>query len=136
MGIERTKELYEAKGAETIEKFEKGEEEAEEPLPIYYIEKKLDITSVTGRIGNLPKTVAPQTEVVAKQPKLEQEVKKPTVVISKNPGKVIIEDKETKEEKKLRKKLCKDEKREKRKQKKELKNVFEKEKIKQQREIA
>jgi len=138
--VEKTKELIEVKAQE-------NEEDTYEGLPIYFIKKKLDITSVHGTIGNLPKTIGATTEMSKVNrshskilnSSINQSIGKSVVVLNKNPtcGHIPFNvGKENKDEKKLRKKFCKEEKKEKRKQKKELKEAFTFEKCKQQRQIA
>jgi hypothetical protein len=117
--VEKTIELYDNKP-------EEGDNDDQIPYPEYYIEKKLDITSQHGRIGNLPKTISAQDE--SKLLKQKNKSNKPKEAASETVGTVKtpteIKDDENKTEKKLRKTLIKQENKEKRKQKKELKVAF------------
>jgi hypothetical protein len=109
----------------TIELFENRQEgDAEdEGYPQYFIEKKLDITSKHGRIGNLPKTISDKDESRVSKQKTDR---KPQTYVIENTVKAPteIKEQEHKDEKKMRKKLIKEENKEKRKQKKELKIAF------------
>lgn len=108
--------------------------EEEEGLPIFYPKKRLNITSVHGRIGNLPKTIGllPSKKKTVNEKASNEE----GVIMSSNRPLFTNTDQETKEEKNLRKKLLKEEKKEKRKQKKDLKAAFKAEKCKQMKQIA
>jgi hypothetical protein len=116
------------------EKENNPQEENMDGIPVYYPKKRLDITTVHGKVGVLPKTVGEASVKLPKgsfKPKDDQEESK--IHNSQGKGIVLNSNKpilpstlgeETKEEKKLRKKLVKEEKSEKRKQKKELKTAF------------
>lgn len=118
------------------EKEKNPQEENMEGIPVYYPKKRLDITTVHGKVGVLPKTVGEASVKLPKgsfKPTNEHDESKiknhdsqgKSIVLNSN--KPIIPStlgEETKEEKKLRKKLVKEEKSEKRKQKKELKTAF------------
>jgi Ca2+-binding EF-hand superfamily protein len=118
------------------EKEKNPQEENMEGIPVYYPKKRLDITTVHGKVGVLPKTVGEASVKLPKgsfKPTSEHDESKiknhdsqgKSIVLNSN--KPIIPStlgEETKEEKKLRKKLVKEEKSEKRKQKKELKTAF------------
>jgi hypothetical protein len=116
----------------TIELFERSpdvKEGDEEGYPEYYIEKKLDITSKHGRIGNLPKELPnenDQSKINKRKVKSDHPANNTQSIILTGTVKAPTEIKsdEDKEEKKLRKKLIKDENKEKRKQKKELRTAF------------
>lgn len=113
--IEKTIELFENK-PEVDENDEEGYQQ-------FYVTKKLDITSVTGTFGNLPKSIAYDKPYKPKKaPKEDKDDQITTKVIaSYNPIDITNEEKN---DKKLRKKLVKEEKREKRVQKKSLKKAF------------
>jgi hypothetical protein len=106
------------------------EEAEDEDIPEYFPKKRLDITSVHGKIGVLPKIIKGEGEKKEKIIKADKKLEKANInpvstltVLKKNPDDIILEN-ETKEDKKLRKKILKEENKEKRKQKKELKNAF------------
>lgn len=113
------------KTIELVEQLREEKEEEEIEYPVYYATKKLDITSVHGTFGNLPKSinveVKKEATIVSNKPEKEEQ----KILLNPKSNKVdTIVDGETKEQKKLRKKMLKEETKEKRKQKKELKQAF------------
>lgn len=119
------------------------EEEDDEGIPEYFAKKRLDITSVHGKIGVLPKTIKGESEkkekINSNQTNLTKKGHKEStnipvqLEIPKIPSNLptfkkqsddLLLESESKDDKKLRKKLLKEEKKEKRKQKKEMKQAF------------
>ena len=110
----------------------------------YNLEPKIqkDITEITDKIVNLPKTIKLEKREKIMSSKLKDEKEEGNE--DKKEDKKKIENninekgnkKETKEEKALRKKLLKMERKERRIEKKKLKNAFKEEKVSQQRHIA
>ena len=111
-------------------------EEDDEGIPEYFAKKRLDITSIHAKIGVLPKTIKGEGEKKEKNtnPDLtaRKENKDNSILIQSQPesSKVklnrddLLLGVESKENKKLRKKLLKEEKKEKRIQKKQIKSAF------------
>jgi len=138
--ISKTVQMLE-KGEEANKNKEKEDSDAE-GIPTFYAKRKLDITSVHGKIGeNMPKTVGEESKRPVRditKSYIHQDKENEQIAVKINAAKNIssIENSESKEEKKLRKKLIKEETRERRVQKKELKLAFVSEKCKQQKQIA
>lgn len=140
--VEKTIELYqheeqrENKEGENIEKIE---EEIEKKY-IHEPKAKKDITSAQPKIGNLPKSVKEvkkQKEFDKRNKKNQEEPESVQKNIQDEPIKNNLKKEiESKEEKKLRKKLLKMEKKEKRIENKKIKLAFKEEKKHQQRQIA
>ena len=140
--VEKTIELYqheeerESKEGENIEKIE---EEIEKKF-IHEPKVRKDITSAQPKMGNLPKSVkeVKKQKDFEKRKKMNQEEPES---IQKNVQDESVKHNlkkeiESKEEKKLRKKLLKMEKKEKRIENKKVKLAFKEEKKHQQRQIA
>jgi len=111
-------------------------EEDDEGIPEYFAKKRLDITSIQAKIGVLPKTIKGEGEKKEKNNNLNstarKEINDKSILIESQPELSKIKTNnddlllglESKENKKLRKKLLKEEKREKRIQKKQIKGAF------------
>ena len=138
--VEKTKQMIE----NNIE-IEKNEKELNQEIEQKYAfepKVKKDITQVTDKVGNLPKSVKEvRKEKDFKQNKQNEKEEEKENFENKNENNQKINANqsrrdETKEEKKLRQKLVKMERKEKRAEKKKLKNAFKEEKVAQQKQIA
>jgi hypothetical protein len=105
-------------------------EAEDEEIPEYFAKRRLDITSHHGKVGVFPKIIKGEGEKKEKIIKTDQKLEKANTnpvstltVLKKHPDDIILEN-ETKEDKRLRKKILKEENKEKRKLKKELKTAF------------
>ncbi len=140
--IEKTKEMLENNNE--IEKNDKEINQEIESNYIYEPKVKKDITQVTDKIVNLPKSVKEERREkdykTNKKKEKEEDEKEPNddnkKDINNNVNANHSRRDETKEEKKLRQKLTKMERKEKRAEKKKLKKAFKEEKVTQQRQIA
>lgn len=139
--IEKTKQMIE-NNKEEEENVKEIEKEIENKY-IFEPKIKTDITQVTDKVVNLPKSIKEERrEKNLKKNKNNEEEEEKEKNLDKqkdNNGNNNFNTSrraETKEEKKLRQKLLKIERKEKRAEKKKLKNAFKEEKVAQQKQIA
>ena len=138
--IEKTKQMI-----ENNDEVEKNDKEINQEIESKYVfepKVKKDITQVTDKVGNLPKSIKEERrDKDFKKNKNDEEEKEEDNLENKKENNKNININhsrrdETKEEKKLRQKLVKMERKEKRAEKKKLKNAFKEEKVAQQKQIA
>ena len=137
--VEKTKEML-----ENNEEIEKNDKEINQEIESKYIfepKVKKDITQVTDKVVNLPKSVKEERRERdyknnKKNEKEEDEKEDNKKDTNNNINVNHSRRDETKEEKKLRQKLVKMERKEKRAEKKKLKKAFKEEKVTQQKQIA